>query len=536
MKKKFWRIIIIVISCGVVFYGGVWHMSLSPVYAQIESPGFLHPPYYGAASVNTVFDHEFPVYTNEADEDYVDCANNPDPNVITTTVFHYDGVRFQSDALPYSGHDGIDFGLNHDYVLAAHDGTVTEARWMDSQNRRAGLGLFIELRTADQIYRTQYGHMSTLMVKKDDTVNQQQVIGISGNTGDSTGPHLHFTVSANGVKVNPYGWVGTVTDPWHCVHTNTPSQPLWEILPALTNNVYPSGPGLPFPLEPKPPLTPDYSHPARLTIDDTDGSRFYTYFGSPWKQRTCANFPDPDDYDFCFSSFFPGGTAYHYYGSAAHEYAGWEVLKEDLLGYYDVYAYIPSKYSSSTLAYYEIRHSNQILWAGIDQSRFHTRSGDNPWTYLGRYNFSQPIQHPSQNKQWVRVHHIPNPRDPHEITTVPLNLRFYAHYNPNSPTFSNSNRPEHRTPLTTEWVSWNMDNSTADRWFSHTRRVSPDLAPIVQEMVNHPNWTQGQSALTFIVKPAPNFSGNDHRRVMAYERQQPPPGQYSARLLVWYEE
>jgi hypothetical protein len=116
---------------------------------------------------------------------------------------------------------------------------------------------------------------------------------------------------------------------------------------------------------------------------------------------------------------------------------------------------------------------------------------------------------------------------------IPLQLRFYGDNNPASPTFTGSNRPQDRS-LTNAWVTWNI--SAADKWLYYTKRVSPNLAPIVQELVDHPNWTQGQSVLTFIVKPAPNFSGADHRRVMAYERDQPPAGQYSARLLVWYEE
>ena len=55
----------------------------------------------------------------------------------------------------------------------------------------------------------------------------------------------------------------------------------------------------------------------------------------------------------------------------------------------------------------------------------------------------------------------------------------------------------------------------------------------MQELVNHPNWVQGQSALTFIVKPAPGFSGNQHSRVMAHECH-PGGGVHAARLLVWY--
>ena len=50
---------------------------------------------------------------------------------------------------------------------------------------------------------TLYGHMSTRKVSVGQQVRQGDVIGITGSTGNSTGPHLHFEVVENGKRVNP---------------------------------------------------------------------------------------------------------------------------------------------------------------------------------------------------------------------------------------------------------------------------------------------------------------------------------------------
>ena len=50
---------------------------------------------------------------------------------------------------------------------------------------------------------TLYAHMSSRKVEVGQYVNQGDVIGITGSTGNSTGPHLHFEVTENGVRVNP---------------------------------------------------------------------------------------------------------------------------------------------------------------------------------------------------------------------------------------------------------------------------------------------------------------------------------------------
>ena len=98
----------------------------------------------------------------------------------------------------HKGHDwAVPVGTK---VYGAEAGIVELAYYSESYgyNVLINHGNFVE---------TRYAHMSELNVEKGQKVSRGQVIGLSGNTGDSTGPHLHFEVIINGKKVNPVNYV-----------------------------------------------------------------------------------------------------------------------------------------------------------------------------------------------------------------------------------------------------------------------------------------------------------------------------------------
>lgn len=98
-------------------------------------------------------------------------------------------------------HKGIDLaGPYGSPVRAVTDGVVLSAG-MDG-----AYGYAVELRHADGTV-TFYAHNSVLTVTAGQRVVAGQVIAREGNTGRSTGPHVHFEVRINGVAINPIAWL-----------------------------------------------------------------------------------------------------------------------------------------------------------------------------------------------------------------------------------------------------------------------------------------------------------------------------------------
>lgn len=100
-----------------------------------------------------------------------------------------------------STHYGIDLAVpTGTEVLAAADGEVIQSGW------NGGYGISVYIRHEDGSV-TRYGHMNETCVIVGEYVSQGAVIGFSGNTGDSTGPHVHFEIRIDDVAVDPCEYV-----------------------------------------------------------------------------------------------------------------------------------------------------------------------------------------------------------------------------------------------------------------------------------------------------------------------------------------
>jgi murein DD-endopeptidase MepM/ murein hydrolase activator NlpD len=98
-------------------------------------------------------------------------------------------------------HSGLDFSAAHgEPIIATAGGIVVEA------TQGINYGKFITLKHGDGL-ETRYAHASKLFVKKGDLVNKRDVIALVGNTGRSTGPHLHYEIRLNGRPLDPTNYI-----------------------------------------------------------------------------------------------------------------------------------------------------------------------------------------------------------------------------------------------------------------------------------------------------------------------------------------
>ncbi|MCH5222177.1 MAG: peptidoglycan DD-metalloendopeptidase family protein [Muribaculaceae bacterium] len=149
---------------------------------------------------------EFDIYTEGWDSKLVNCyAGVAVPQTATIDVSKFSMPHPGYITSPYGYrkrfrrmHKGVDLKVNiGDTIRAAFDGRVRITNY-----ERKGYGYYVVLRHTNDL-ETVYGHLSAFLVEPDTYVKAGDPIALGGNTGHSTGPHLHFETRYMGYAINP---------------------------------------------------------------------------------------------------------------------------------------------------------------------------------------------------------------------------------------------------------------------------------------------------------------------------------------------
>ncbi len=128
-------------------------------------------------------------------KDYVSKTAMPLNRKIAVTSPY--GTRIHPIFLTSKFHNGIDLAAYYENVYSVLDGVVTETGWDNK-----GGGNYIKINHFNR-FETAYLHLAEMYYRVGDRVKAGFIIAKSGNTGNSTGPHLHFSVKELGQFINP---------------------------------------------------------------------------------------------------------------------------------------------------------------------------------------------------------------------------------------------------------------------------------------------------------------------------------------------
>lgn len=114
------------------------------------------------------------------------------------------GGRIHPISGKYKGHEGVDIpGKVGTKIKAVAGGIVVDSKWV------GGYGNMVEVKHADG-YTTRYAHNKKNIVKVGDVIEKGDVVALLGNTGRSTGAHVHFEVRKHGNPINPMRFINNL--------------------------------------------------------------------------------------------------------------------------------------------------------------------------------------------------------------------------------------------------------------------------------------------------------------------------------------
>lgn len=153
-------------------------------------------------------DTEISIQANEKEELYKFLENQKTMLASTPSIWPTRGwvsSGFGYRISPFTNekefHKGIDICTRiNTPIIAPADGVVSLA------GRNHAMGKMLTINHSYGV-KTRYGHLSKILVKKGQYVKRGQEIALVGNTGRTTGPHLHYEVYLNGLPVNPFRYI-----------------------------------------------------------------------------------------------------------------------------------------------------------------------------------------------------------------------------------------------------------------------------------------------------------------------------------------
>lgn len=197
----------------------------SATTARVAMP-FFSKPFDGDFPVGNLFDHDKPLVFTDAN------------GYLLTLCGDRDNAR---DTGQTDGHDGYDWRMAEGTsILAVADGLVITAGLQAptfcpplSRNAQAVYVQVLHRAPDGTEFVTVYGHLSRVSVAQGDRITAGAAIGLSGNTGCSGTPHLHFGVfrgrpDGSFAVIDPYGWHAPGPDPWEADSTGIASIWLWR--------------------------------------------------------------------------------------------------------------------------------------------------------------------------------------------------------------------------------------------------------------------------------------------------------------------
>ncbi len=187
---------------------------------------FFSKPFVGDFPIGNLFDHDKPLVFSDSN------------GYLLTLCGDRDNA---SDTGQTDGHDGYDWRMAEGTsLLAVADGLVMFAGLQApafcpplSRNVQAVYVQLLHRAPDGTELVTVYGHLSRVSVAEGDRITAGAAIGLSGNTGCSGTPHLHFGVfrgrpDGSFAVIDPYGWHAPGPDPWEADSRGLPSVWLWR--------------------------------------------------------------------------------------------------------------------------------------------------------------------------------------------------------------------------------------------------------------------------------------------------------------------